>query len=222
MRWILLGLILVLAAPAVAGEKIIYDNDGNAWVIDTETAATPGAGSGEGALVGEVADTVAAYDNHKFDLQIGITMAGIGSDGNAETETAITAISIFYRPAIWARFGPSLAWDAVDRTQLDLSIPVSFKLFPSPWSSIIWWCNTDVLPHYIVRMGEGPEPRASAWSWVPNVGISIEVPMETFSVEGGVGVGVPLSLEGITEEAENAAINQLALGAEVAFNFRWR
>ena len=224
MKLLLMSLVLALAVVGIAqaGERTVTDNDGDKWVIDTETAATPGAGAGLGAVVGAVGDTIPGYQGHRFDLQIGISAFGIGADDSMNTESAETGATLYYRPATWNRIGANMTWDTVDRSKLDFGLLAGFKLYPDPWSSVIWWCNLDLLPHFIVRTDDTGAPRTSAWSYFPKVGMSVEVPMNTFSFEVGAGAGVPLTLEGINKEAENAALTKLAAGVDVAINFRWR
>lgn len=228
MKWkMLLAVILSLAfaMPSMAGEKIITDNDGNKWVIDTETAATPGAGSGEGAIIGAVSDTLASYDSHKFDLQFAVTAMGAGGDDSSGTETALTGFTFYYRPSGAWRVGAAMAWDTQNRSQVTFGIPVGLKLFPNPWSSVNWWINLNILPLYTIQtsddpLEEGDSARLSAWSWVPSAEFSVEFPMGGWSAEIGLGAGVPVSLEGITDEAENNALKKLTASAMFAINWR--
>ncbi len=228
MKWIktvflALAIVAVTATMSYAKEKIITDNDGNKWVIDTATAATPGAGSGEGALVGAVSDTVPAYESHKWDMQFGMTAMSTTAEDSTNAETAVTGLTMFYRPSLAWRIGFSMAWDTVDRSAVTFGLPIGYKLFASPWSSVNWWVGLNVLPTYTVRLEDaGVGLHESPWSWKPGTEFKVEVPMGQWSAEVGLGASVPFSVEGITEESENDAIKKLAGSAIFAINWRLR
>lgn len=225
MKWIktLLAVFVAVAltsTPMWAGEKVIYDNDGNRWVVDTETAGTPGAGSGLGALVGAVDDTLDSFQKHKFDLQLGLTAAGVAGDDSSKTETALTGLTLYYRPDGWVRLGAGFTWNTIDRSAFTFSLPIGFKLFPNPWGSVNFWLDTNLLPTYTVRTGETDIVRESAFSWVPSAQFAVEVPMDMWSVEAGIGAGIPVSIEGVTESDVNNAVDKVAAAVQFAINLR--
>lgn len=218
---IMLAVSVALAQPCVGAEKKIRDNDGNVWIIDTATKATPGAGSGEGAIIGAASDTLPAYDNHKFDLQIGVNAIGSAADDSSGTEALLTGATLYWRPASWFRVGPSLNWNTADTQKFTLSVPVGFALFPNPWSGVRWWLTANVLPSYTMRTSLDPaEPRENAWTWAPAAEFAVEFPMQLWSVEVGLGAAYPFTIEGVDDSAVNSAIEKVALGANVAVNWR--
>jgi len=215
-----LCLAACLAVPASAGQR--RDNDGNVWITDDITAGTPGAGSALGALVMAASDTMAAFETHRFDLQLALVPTGAAGDDNAQTERALAGITLYYRPSAWLRVGPSLQWDPHDSGKLAVSVVGGAKLFPDPWSAVSWWLSLDLLPHLSVLTADsedGPS-RISALTWAPGTEFTLEVPMGLWSVEGGLGAVYPFSIEGVTEQDENAAVEQLALTGRLAINLR--
>lgn len=226
MKWIKTLLVVWVAmaltsTPSMSGEKIVRDADGNKWLVDTETEATPGAGSGTGALIGAVDDTLRSFETHKFDLQIGIMAVGQAGDDSSGTETALTSATLYWRPNSWLRLGPQFSWNTVETSTFTFGLPVSFKLFPNPWATYNFWLDLNVLPLFTIRTDDSLEmPRKSAFSWIPAVMFKAEVPMGAWSVEFGLGTAFPFSIEGITDQEANAAVEQVAFGAEAAVNIR--
>jgi hypothetical protein len=225
MKWIktLLAAFVAIAlttTPSIAGETTKYDANGNAWLVDEETAATLGAGSGEGAIIGEV------ESRNKFDLQLGLRAVGSTADDDASSESALTGIKGFYRPAAHWRIGGSMQWDTVDRTAIHFTLPLGLQLFPNPWRNQIFWLNANLLPTYTIRTGSTDGLiRSSAWSWVPGASMSIELPMgETsgWSTEFGAGAGIPITIEGVTDEALNGLVNKVVGSIDFAVNIRFR
>ncbi len=226
MRWVL-GLIVALALIAVGvptdakPNTIRYDSNGNPWRIDPETAATLGAGSGEGAVIGEIETRT------KFDLQISLTAAGSSGDEDSKSETALTGIKAYYRPSPVWRMGGSMKWDLVDQTRITFGLPISMQIKPNEWRDQIFWLNFDVLPSFTIRTGEGEGDfiRESAWSWVPKAGVSMELPMgekAAWSTEIGLGAGIPVTLEGVSDEALNSLVGSIVGSANFAINVRFR
>lgn len=226
MKWFttmaVLLVAVILAVPAVAAPRTVkYDANGDPWFVDPATAATPGAGAAEGDVIAP------APTRTKIDLQIDVTAAGAGGDNDASSEKVITGLSGLFRPAAWCRIGGKMAWDTTERSQLTLSVPAGIQLFPNPWGNVIFWLNADILPHYTVRTSDDAAdydaPRKNAWSWVPNVGLSMELPIGAdarWSAEVGAGVGVPVTIEGISDEALNGLVNQVAGAVDFSVNIR--
>ncbi len=224
MRWIKLLFVAVVAAtlmvlPAESATKK-YDANGNAWNIDEATADTPGAGSGEGAVIDQV------EVRNKFDLQLALRAIGSTADDDMSTESALAGITGFYRPSPRWRIGASMLWDAVDNSAIHFTIPFSLQLFPNPWRNQIFWINANLFPIFTVRTGDGDDfIRSSAFSWIPSAGMSVELPMgetASWSTEFGVGAGLPVTVEGISDAALNSAVNSVAGMADFKINFRFR
>lgn len=210
---------ILTSCPAFAGEKVIRDANGNKWVIDTETAATPGAGSGSGAVIAAVDDTLAGYEKHKIDLQLGLSAVGSAADDSSDTETGLTSFALLYRPVTWFRTGPSVALNMQETSTITFGWPMGFKLNRNPWATYNFWLALDILPKFTVRTDEPVDTsRTSAWSYVPTAEFKIEIPKGVWSLEGGLGVGFPFSLEGVTDEAINNAVKKTILGVNVALN----
>lgn len=212
----------LLAAPCYSGEQIRRDANGDKWVVDTRTAGTPGAGAGLGALVAAVTDTLPAVDRHKFDIQIGLTALGVPGDDSLGTETAVTALTLYYRPKTFFRIGPRIGWDLGDNTKVSLGIPMGLKLNADAWDAYNLWLALNVLPTFTIRTGEFGSIRSSAWTYVPSAELRGEIPMGSLSLEGGLGLNTALLLEGVSSPAANDAIKKLGYQAELALNYRWR
>ncbi len=226
MRWtkvlllVAVGVAVMVSTTFAAPKNVKYDANGNAWNIDPETAATPGAGSGEGDVIDQV------ETRNKFDLQLALRAVGSPGDDDTSTESALAGVTGFYRPSPKWRIGMSMQWDAVDNTAIHFTLPVSLQLFPNPWRDQIFWINANLLPIFTVRTGtEGDFIRESALSWIPSAGMSVELPMgetASWSTEFGVGAGLPITVEGVSDEALNSAVNQVAGMADFKVNFRFR
>ena len=218
---IMLLLGLLIAFPVFAANPVKYDANGDPWFVDPATAATPGAGAAEGDVIAP------APTRTKIDLQIDVTALGAGGDDDASSEKVVTGLAGLFRPAPWARLGAKMAWDTADRSKITLSVPMGAQLFPNPWGNVIFWINADILPHYPVRTSSDPDdydtPRKNAWTWVPNVGLSMELPIGAeaqWSAEVGAGVGVPVTIEGINDQALNSLVDQVAGAVDFSINIR--
>jgi hypothetical protein len=228
MKWIktLLSVFVAVAltsTPMFAAEKEVRDANGDKWIVDTETEATPGAGSGLGALIGAVDDTLAGFEKHKFDLQLGLTAIGQAGDDSSATESALTSVTLYHRPVPVFRWGPRFSWNTVDNNLFSFSLPMGLKLNRNPWATYNFWLNLDILPTFTVRTDEPVDTsRTSAWSYTPKIAFAAEVPMGPWSIEGDLGVGFPFAIEGVTDDAINSAVKQVGFAAKVAVNIRLR
>lgn len=210
---------LLFSQTAQAGEK--PDNLGRTWITDDVTAKTPGAGSGEGSLVGLSTDSLAAYERHMFDLSFGVDVTGTSGDDSAVTEQAKTGVTVFWYPASWMKLGPRMAWAPGDNKEIDFQIPLQFVLFPDPFSTYIFKFGFTPFT-YTVLTGENNTPQSSAFSFDPAASFLVEIPKGSYSIDFGMGLSYPFSIQGISDSDLNSAVEKAVLGVGVAFNMRLR
>lgn len=232
MKKCLFGLILAIMAfvflspaPGMAqdGEKTyITDNMGRKWEIDPTTAATSGAGAGLGEVIGE-AETV-PWAGHMFDVTFGLTAVGTATDDTSSTEQALGELGVYYIPKTesgWIAIGLLMGKSTTGTNELTFRPDFRFTLFPDPFSSFRWNVHASVFS-YTVQTGEVDGPRMSAWSTVPKIMFGVEVPRGPYSIEFGLGAAYPFSIQGITDEELNSAVDNAMLAGNVTINWRQR
>jgi len=216
---------VALLAPAAFPKTYKIDNLGRKWLVDEETAATPGAGAGEGAVIGLADEVEPGFNRHMIDLQFGLSATGVAADDSAATEQAVTTVTLQWYPPTssgWLKLGPRVSLASAQQGQLTFSLPITAYLFPDPFSTFKWGVELNVLPSLSVITDPNKEfeIRESAWNYVPALEFFAEVPMGSWSFQVGVGGGFPVQLQGVSDEALNSSINQATFGVGGQVNWR--
>lgn len=219
-----LALIAAFMLPITAqAETTVIDNLGRKWVIDEATAATPGAGSGLGEIVGLESAELPSYEQHMIDLQFQLGATGTEGDDTLSTENAVVGFTLFYYAADWLKIGPQIGTTLGEGSKMiDFSVPVEFILFPDPFSSVIWKFRANVFTYTVTTSDDVTMPIKSAWSFDPAGSFVVEVPMGAYSVDFGAGVSYPFSIMGVTDEELNNAVKKATAGVAVSINYRMR
>lgn len=225
-----LALLLVsvlLAGQAWAQEtKIVRDNLGRKHLVDVKTLQTPGAGGELGTIEAAIIDDTnpLAWDGHMFDVAIGLSAVGVAGDDSAATESAITALGVYWIPNTesgWFAIGPRASWSLSNTEEVTFEIPARITLWPDPYSAYRWNLHFSAFS-YTIRTGAGDVPRESAWSFAPSLSVGWEIPRGAYSIEFAAGATYPFSIQGVTDADVNSAVDEAQLRGQVTVYWRQR